>query len=227
LPNAAALGARFKSKEQFRVYSSSSSSSSVQPTAQPELVPWFAIRVKSNFEKRVALSLSSKGLDTFLPEYRTQRRWSDRFKTIDCPLFPGYVFCRIDLNHRMPILSTPGFLCIVSSGAKPAPIDEIEIAGIQEVVGSGLSAQPWPTLLVGQRIRLVRGPLSGLEGTLLEVGRNKRIYVGVTLLRRGLSVEVNSDWILPVSLPQAGINAVAQRFTAVPRQESIVGRDNA
>jgi Transcription antiterminator len=185
------------------VYSSSSTASAAQPASQTERFPWFAVRVKSNFEKRVALSLSSKGLDTFLPDYKTERRWSDRFKTIDCPLFPGYVFCRIDLNHRLLVLSTPGFLCIVSNGSKPAPVDEAEIARIQVVVRSRLSALPWPTLAVGQKVRLVRGPLSGLEATLVEVGKHQRIYVGVTLLRRGVSVEVDSDWILPIGPPLA------------------------
>ena len=205
------------------MYSSSSTASAAQPASQTERFPWFAVRVKSNFEKRVALSLSSKGLETFLPDYKTQRRWSDRFKTIDCPLFPGYVFCRIDLNHRLPVLSTPGFLCIVRNGSKPAPVDEAEIARIQVVVRSRLSALPWPTLAVGQKVRLVRGPLSGLEATLLEVGTRKRIYVGVTLLRRGVSVEVDSDWILPIgpllaagSNPERVIYATAQSRNAVP-----------
>jgi transcription antitermination factor NusG len=190
---------------------------------QTERFPWFAVRVKSNFEKRVALSLSFKGLDTFLPEYKTQRRWSDRFKTIDCPLFPGYLFCRIDLNHRLPVLSTPGFLYIVNTGSKPTPVDEAEIARIQMVVHSGLSALPWPTLAVGQKVRLVRGPLRGLEATLVEVGKHQRIYVGVSLLRRGVSVKVDSDWILPIgpllaagSNPEPVIYATAQRRNAVP-----------
>jgi transcriptional antiterminator NusG len=202
----------------------SSAASVVQPTCRPDRFPWFAVRVKSNFEKRVALSLSSKGLDTFLPQYTTERRWSDRFKTIDCALFPGYVFCRIDLNHRLPVLSTPGFFCIVSSGSKPTPVEEAEIARIQAVVRSGLSALPWPTLTVGQKVRLVRGPLRGLEAALLEVGKHKRIYVGVTLLRRGVSVEVDSDWIVPIGPPSAAtdshprlaVYAMAQRRNAVP-----------
>jgi transcription antitermination factor NusG len=186
------------------VYSSGSAPSAAPPTSQPGCFPWFAVRVKSNFEKRVTASLIGRGLNAFLPEYETRRRWSDRYKTIDCPLFPGYVFCRIDLNHRLPVLSTPGFLYIVSSGSKPTPVDEAEIARIQMVVHSGLSALPWPTLAVGQKVRLVRGPLSGLQAILLEVGKQKCVYVGVTLLRRGVSVKVDSDWILPIGPPQAG-----------------------
>ncbi len=161
-------------------------------------LPWFAVRVKSNFEKRVVAILRNKGLDAFLPEYKSRRRWSDRYKTVDCPLFPGYVFCRVDLSHRLAVMTTPGFLYIVGVGKKPAPVDEEEIAGIQAVVRSGLSALPSRTLAVGQRVRLESGPLSGLEGILLQVGTQKRICVGVTLLRRGVSVEVDREWILPI-----------------------------
>ena len=200
--------------ESFRVYSSPLASSGAQPTSQPGCFPWFAVRVKSNFERRVAASFISKSLDAFLPEYEMRRRWSDRYKTIDCPLFPGYVFCRIDLDHRLPVLCTPGFLYIVGTGGKPAPVDEVEIARIQMVVHSGLSALPWPTLAVGQKVRLVRGPLSGLQATLLEVGKQKCVYVAVTLLRRGVSVKVDSDWILPIGLPQAGDSHFDQPFCA-------------
>jgi transcription antitermination factor NusG len=159
---------------------------------------WFAIRVKSNFEKRVAIALVNKGLDAFLPEYKSRRRWSDRYRTIECPLFPGYVFCRINLTQRLCVVTTPGFLYIVGTGNRPTPVDDAEIESIQSVVRSGLPALPWPSLAVGQRVRIESGPLSGLEGTLLQVENHRRICVAVTLLRRGVSVEVDREWILPL-----------------------------
>jgi transcription antitermination factor NusG len=167
-----------------------------------EYFPWFAVRVKSNFEKRVATSFANKGLDVFLPEYKSRRRWSDRYKNIDCPLFPGYVFCRVDLRHRLSVMTTPGFLYIVSAGHTPAAIDEAEIARLQAVVRSGIPAKSCPAVL-GQTVRLTSGPLSGLEGILLRAGKENRVYVGVTLLKRGVSVEVDSEWILPIGRLQA------------------------
>ena len=161
--------------------------------------PWFAIRVKSNFEKKVATGLRNKGLEEFLPLYQSRRRLSDRYKTVDLPLFPGYLFCRLDLNHRLPLLTTVGFLYIVSVGNKPVPVDEDEIAAVQLVVRSGVLAMPWPSLAVGQRVRLESGPLCGLEGTVTQVGMRDRICVSVTLLQRGISVEVDRDWIRPLS----------------------------
>ncbi len=164
--------------------------------------PWFAIRVKSNFEKKVATGLRNKGLEEFLPLYQSRRRLSDRYKTVDLPLFPGYLFCRLDLNHRLPLLTTVGFLYIVSVGNKPVPVDEDEIAAVQLVVRSGVPAVPWPSLAVGQRVRLEGGPLCGLEGVVTQVGMRDRICVSVTLLQRGVSVEMDRDWIRPLSPAQ-------------------------
>ena len=166
-----------------------------------EYFPWFAVRVKSNFEKRVATSFLNKGLDVFLPAYKSRRRWSDRYKTVDCPLFPGYVFCRVDLSHRLSVMTTPGFLYIVGSGHTPTVVDEVEIARLQAVVRSGLPSLPCRAL-VGQTVLLNSGPLSGLEGILLRAGKENRVYVGVTLLRRGVSLEVNSEWIVPIGSPR-------------------------
>jgi transcription antitermination factor NusG len=161
--------------------------------------PWFAIRVKSNFEKKVATGLRNKGLEEFLPMYQSRRRLSDRYKTVELPLFPGYLFCRLDLGHRLPLLTTVGFLYIVSVGNKPVPVDEREIAAVQFVVRSGFPVTPWPSLAVGQRVRLESGPLCGLEGVVIQVGMRDRICVSVTLLQRGVSVEVERDWIRPLS----------------------------
>jgi transcription antitermination factor NusG len=173
-----------------------------EPARVVRYLPWFAVRVKSNFEKSVAASFLNKWFDVFLPAYKSRRRWSDRYKTVDCSLFPGYVFCRVDLNHRLSVMTTPGFLYIVGAGQTPTAIDEVEIARLQAVVRSGLPSLPCQAL-VGQTVLLKSGPLSGLEGILLRVGKENRVYVGVTLLKRGVSVEVDFEWILPTGPPQA------------------------
>jgi transcription antitermination factor NusG len=159
--------------------------------------PWFALRVKPNHEKSVATILREKRFKEFLPLYRSRRRWSDRVKDVDLPLFPGYLFCRLDLNldNRMPLLTTPGFLYIVGSGKTPEPVDESEISAIQSIPLSGLPYSVWPSLVIGQKVRLEAGPLCGLEGVLTRIRNQHKIYVSVTLLQRSVSVEVNYDWI--------------------------------
>jgi transcription antitermination factor NusG len=163
------------------------------------ILPWFAVRVKSNCEKPVSAILRGKGFEEFVPMYRSRRRWSDRVKVVEVPLFPGYLFCRLDLNKRLALLTTPGFLYLVGKGKTPEPVDEGEVLALQSVVRSGLPTLPWPSIMVGQKVRLEHGPLRGVEGVVAKVADQHRVYVNVTLLQRSVSVQVDPDWIRVVS----------------------------
>ena len=146
----------------------------------------------------VATLARQKGFEDFLPLYNVRRRWSDRFKTVELPLFPGYVFCRLDARNRLPLLTIPGVAGIVGLGKIPVPIDDAEIAALQVAVSAGLLAEPFPFLEVGQRIRLEEGPLQGLEGILVEVRKQQRIAVSVSLLKRSVAVEIDRNWVRPL-----------------------------
>jgi transcription antitermination factor NusG len=160
--------------------------------------PWFALRVKSRSEKIVATIARNKGFEEFLPLYQSRRRWSDRFKSVELPLFPGYVFCRLNPEFRLPLLTIPGVLGFVGIGRVPAPIEDTEITAIQTALGAGLLAEPYPFLEVGQRVRLAEGPLAGLEGLLVEVRKQQRIAVSVSLLKRSVAVEIDRHWVRPL-----------------------------
>jgi transcription antitermination factor NusG len=159
---------------------------------------WFALRVRSQREKLVAASLRARGYEEFLPLYRTRRLWSDRVKELHVPLFPGYVFSRFDVLHRLPILTTPGVMHVVGTGKTPIPVDDAEIEALKTLVRSRLQALPWPFQHVGQRVRIACGPLSGVEGVLLAVKKPARLVLSVTLLQRSVVVNVAEEWVLPV-----------------------------
>ena len=161
-------------------------------------LPWFALRIKSNFEKVSGQILEQKGYEVFLPTYRTRNRWSDRTKVIDRPLFSGYLFCRFDQNQRLPILVTPGIVSVVGVGKTPMPVAEQEIEAIQAILRSGLPATPWPFVSVGQRLLIEKGPLSGVEGILQEIKNSYRFIVSVNLLQRSVAAEVDASWVRPV-----------------------------
>jgi len=160
--------------------------------------PWFALQVRSRYENIAAGHLTGKGFECFLPKYKTRRRWSDRFQEVECPLFPGYVFCRLNPLDRLPIRITPGVILIVGQGKTPEPIDETEIAAIQSAVKSGLPSQPYPFLQIGQRVRINDGPLWGLEGVLLDFKGHNRLVLSVTLLRRSVAVQIEDAWLTPI-----------------------------
>jgi len=165
---------------------------------QPGSLSWFALRVKSRTEKVVSTIARNKGFEEFLPLYKSRRRWSDRFQSVELPLFPGYVFCRLNPEFRLPILTIPGVMGFVGIGRIPVAIDEAEISAIQSAICAGLLAEPYPFLEVGQRVRLAEGPLAGLEGLLVEVRKQQRLVVSVSMLKRSVAVEIDRNWVRPL-----------------------------
>jgi len=168
-------------------------------TSMPnETHPWYALQVASHCERAVSAGLGLRGYEGFLPVFRSRRRWSDRYRDVDLPLFPGYVFCRLDVKKRLPVLLTPGVVRIVGFGRTPVPVDEGEIASLQTVVRSGLLMRPWPFLRAGQMVTLEEGPLRNATGILTEIDGSEQLVVSVSLLCRSLAVAVPRHSIRPV-----------------------------
>jgi transcription antitermination factor NusG len=143
----------------------------------------------------VAGHLRGIGYEEFLPLYKCRKRWSDRIKEVQAPLFPGYLFCRFDPQNRLPILKTPGVIQIVGYNRQPIPVDEDEVKSIQTLVTSGIPNQPWPFLKVGERVQIEAGPLRGLEGVLTEFKGNRRLILSVSLLQRSVAVEMDAAFV--------------------------------
>lgn len=176
---------------------------------EQELVgwPWFALRVRSKHEKVAALHLRERGYEEFSPSYKEERQWTDRKKTTDAFLFPGYVFCRFDPQNRLPVLSSPGVVGFVGFGDGPTPVPQHEMEQVRAMVNSGLLVSPWPFLQKGQLVLIERGPLSGVEGILEEVKGRFRLVVSISMLHRSVATEIDRAWVRPlkpqVSRPSA------------------------
>ena len=166
---------------------------------QHDNLSWYALQIQSKLGRIAAATLCGKGYEVYLPLYRCGRRWSDRVKQLDLPLFPGYLFCRFDVCDRLPILTTPGVISVVGAGKTPVPVDEEEIGAIRAILRSGLVAQPWPFLQVGSRVYIERGPLAGLEGIITNTDKVCRLIVSVSLLQRSVAVEIDREWARPIA----------------------------
>jgi transcription antitermination factor NusG len=165
-----------------------------------ELNPWFALQVRPRHEKNVSEILRNKGFEEYLPLYSATRRWSDRKAQVSLPLFPGYLFCRMDWRQRvLPILTTPGVQRVLGIGDNPIPVDETELDSIRTALKSGLTVQPWTAPLLGETVYIERGPLEGLEGVLVGIKNRTRLILSVTMLQRSVAVEVEADWARPTS----------------------------
>jgi transcription antitermination factor NusG len=141
------------------------------------------------------LQLQNKDLECFLPLYTAKKPGYDRIRERELPLFPGYLFCRLDPVKRLPVLITPGVLQIVGVAREPIPIDDDEIAAIHGVLQTGRATRPCPYQppQVAQRVRIENGPLSGLEGVIVRLKNRQRLVVSVTLLQRSIAVEIDDE----------------------------------
>jgi len=162
------------------------------------MLPWYAVRVRTRSEVLVDRILKGKGFESYVPTYRARRIWSDRVRTVDSPLYPGYVFCRFEFERRLPILQSIGVLEVVNDGRKGLPIPEQEVQAIRTILKSQLEVSPWPYLRVGEKVEIHRGPLRGIEGILLSQKKNFRLVVSIPLLQRSVRVEIEGDWVRPL-----------------------------
>jgi transcription antitermination factor NusG len=152
---------------------------------------WYAAYANIRHEKQVALQLEGRSLDCFLPLYRSVRRWKDRRREIDLPLFPGYLFVRMAAQDRLKVLSVPGVVHMVNFRGQLAPLPDTEIETLRERLRMCGGAEPHPYLMVGARVRVRSGPLAGLEGILVRRKDKFRIVLSIELIMRSIAVEVD------------------------------------
>lgn len=157
---------------------------------------WYAIHVKSRHEFKVHERLTSTGVEVFLPIVERLSRWKDRNKLVTLPLFPGYMFVHIDRNYAnmLSVLKTKGvvrFLGVVPG--EPEPVPDAQIICLQRLIESKEDLDPYPYLKEGQRVRIKRGPLAGVEGDLVERAGKHFLVLSVDILRQGVSLKIEAS----------------------------------
>ena len=146
---------------------------------------------------RACFELSQRGIETWLPLCHVRHKWSDRgTKIVDQPIFPGYLFSRFDLGDRIRVLETPGVKQILGVGPSPVAISQSEIDNLKTLVDAKPLLVPWPYLRAGQRVRIDRGPLAGVEGFVLRAEQGAlSIVVSVDLLQRSVATQIDRDCV--------------------------------
>lgn len=160
----------------------------------PEL-RWFVLTVPSQHEVAVKERLEAKGYETSVPVRQIRRRWSDRWKTLAQPLFPGYVFCRFVAGERLRVLNTPGVRGAVTFASQLASLEDDEMERIHRMAASGLPVEAVAGLRTGARVRIIAGPLTGLQGVLAQANGASRVVLNIHLLNRSVCAEVDLDSI--------------------------------
>ena len=159
---------------------------------------WYAVATSPRHEKCVASYMRGYEIECFLPLYQSVRRWKDRRKNLELPLFPGYLFVRIALQNRLRVLRIPGVMQMVGAHGRPSSLPEHEIEGLRNGLACGLYAESHSWLKVGRLVQVWRGPLAGAKGILIRKKQNYRIVISIDAIMRSVALEIDQSDVLPI-----------------------------
>jgi len=154
---------------------------------------WFAVQTRPRHEKKVNSGLRENGIHSFLPLHRERRRWSDRHKWVDLPLFSQYVFARFvpGAEVRTRVLRTVGVIRLAGAPGYGTPVPDEQMKSLQAIVEQRIPLVPHWYVNVGERIRVRGGALNGLEGVLVAIKDDRRLVVSVELIRRAVAIQLD------------------------------------
>ena len=154
---------------------------------------WYAVQTRSNMEQCVVGELATKGIENFYPSYDEMHQWADRKKMVTRPLFPGYVLihCPDSSQAKLRVLQTHGVVRILGAGRQVEPIPEQQVIGVRQMLASGKPCFPHPFFRAGASVRVRRGPLKDLIGTLVRIKQQTRLVLSVDLIAQSVATEVD------------------------------------
>ena len=152
---------------------------------------WYALYTRSRHEKFVDGELAKKGIETFLPLRKITRRWSDRRKIIEEPLFKGYLFVRAPFSGRWTVLNTKGAVRFVGPSADPLEVPERDLAAVRRFIEEEIPIDPFPYLKEGERVYVRSGPFKGAEGFILRKDKHCRLVISLDMLMQSVSIQID------------------------------------
>lgn len=157
---------------------------------------WYVLYTKSRHEKFVESQLLQKGIKAFTPKIRLKRKWSDRIKIIEEPLFKSYCFAKFSLENKIEVVSQAGVVNIVHFRDQYIPVEETIINSLKILMENKLKLDPYPYLKEGAKVVIKKGPLKGLEGYIVEK-RNKHtsLVISVDAIASSIKCIVDIDCV--------------------------------
>ena len=164
---------------------------------------WYAVWTRSHCERLVTDHLSAKGFTAFLPEVPIRRARRSRSQFVSAPMFPGYLFVNdvMTKTHYVELLKVRGIVRVLEDGwTRLTPVPDVEVDAIRRIAEAGVPVFPHPHLRSGERVRVIEGPLGGVEGVFVQDSQQRgRLVVTVDLLGRSVAVDVGEEDVVPCS----------------------------
>ena len=157
---------------------------------------WYAIYVRSRHEKKIHQLLLEKGIESSLPLIKTTRKWSDRKKKVEIPLFRGYVFVKIVVGRdKLNILKTDGVVKFIGIKKKPSRIPDEEIHWLHMMLEEPDTVKNEKGIPGGQKVRVTCGPFKGVEGVAMRAGNQSRLVIAIETIMHAVSIEINPNYL--------------------------------
>lgn len=165
-----------------------------------EIFRWYVFYTKPRFEKKIHEKLIKKGLESYLPLIRVLKQWSDRKKWIEEPLFKSYIFAHVNEKGRLQVLETDGIVRCVSFNGRLATVPDWQIDYIKKLVSNKSESLKIEDKIYekGTKVRVISGPLSGVEGIIEYVSEDKWIVFNVEAVNKSIKVRLSLDEVIQV-----------------------------
>ena len=166
---------------------------------------WIVVRSKPRSEKVAHSELVKKNIEAYLPLLKERRKWSDRKKWVEFPLFSSYLFARIDIKDSIFVLQTQGVNTIVKFGKQIAIVQNSVIKAIRLAMEGGYQLEPVEYFVEGNRVEVVAGPMKGVKGIVAKLKGQNRLIIKIDAIQQALSIQIESKFIRNLNSKNAPI----------------------
>ena len=166
--------------------------------AEKTIMRWYAVYVKSRYEKKTSKLLEDRHIEVYLPLLNRLKQWSDRKKMVEEPLFKSYIFVRTDLKNYYDILNTPGIVRFIGFEGRPAPVPDNQIVAVKQFVGEyddTCDYDEFQNLSEGQMVEIVYGEMRGLIGRLVSLQGKQRLIVDIESVGRSIPINISRSQV--------------------------------
>ncbi len=157
-----------------------------------EQLNWYVLYTRPNNEKKVFNELNKRDITTFLPTKKVTRKWSDREKKIEVPLFPNYLFVKVPTRQMWLALTVNGVLQYITFDGTPVVVKETDVAMVKKLLTGGSAIRNEECCVKGDKVKVSNGPLAGLYGMVTEKKGLTRLYVELEAIQRVISVDIDA-----------------------------------
>ena len=166
---------------------------------------WIVVRSKPRSEKVAHNELVKKNIEAYLPLLKERRKWSDRKKWVEFPLFSSYLFARIDIKDSIFVLQTQGVNTIVKFGKQIAIVQNSVIETIRLAMEGGYQLEPVEYFVEGNQVEVIAGPMKGVKGIVAKLKGQNRLIIKIDAIQQALSIQIESKFIRNLNSKNAPI----------------------